>query len=97
MTIDADDITYQVKSSEAAGRRLMKDRNSGLVFWVTPEGATAAELQNGESAPVVSPEPDMVEFDIEAAAAVAGRELLPEFLRKEPKRRAPRKRPVNGA
>jgi hypothetical protein len=78
MTIDADDVTYQVKASEAAGRRLMKDRNSGLVFWATPETVAAADLQGEEPTQV-------------------GREILPEFLRKEPKRRAPRKRPVDGA
>ena len=86
MTIDADDITYQVKETESAGRRLMKDRKSGLVFWVTPETVTAAELKNEEPAPAVA-EPE----------AAVGRELLPDFLKKEPKRRAPRRKPVNGA
>ena len=87
MTIDADDITYQVKATEAAGRRLMKDRKSGLVFWATPETVLAAEMKNEEPVPSACISPDVGE----------GRELLPEFLRKEVKRHRVVKRKVDGS
>jgi hypothetical protein len=103
MTIDADDITYQVKSSEAAGRRLMKDRRTGYVFWATSETVVAAELQNEEPVPFeqdVGPD-DRVEVVSsmipEGVAAPTGREFIPEFLRDQPKRPAPRRRKVNGS
>lgn len=38
------DISYTVKESEAAGRRLMKDIDSGKTFWVMDESGSAEDV-----------------------------------------------------